>query len=170
MPKFNNDANVIALHRITIASPCSASWDAMQGDERVRHCGDCDKHVFNLSAMPEAEAARLVAAHSADGMCVRFYRRADGTVMTSDCGAPSAASRPAWHALPGLATAALLAMSLAACTARAPAPEDMLVGVLFPGSMPGSQGDAKPETPPPMLMGEIPGPAVPAPDPRGAQE
>ncbi|NHZ92806.1 hypothetical protein F2P45_27920 [Massilia sp. CCM 8733] len=176
MPKFNNDARVIALHRITVASPCTASWDAMQGDARVRHCGDCDKKVFNLSAMPEAEAAMLVAEHSAGGMCVRFYRRADGSVMTSDCGAPSAGARPPWRALPGQATAAVLAMSLAACAQRPPAPEDMLVGVLFLGDMPVSQGDTRPETPPPAVMGEMPSPPVPraeaeaAPDARGARE
>ncbi|HEY0062420.1 MAG TPA: hypothetical protein VGC21_09885, partial [Telluria sp.] len=62
---MNTDrANVIALHRISIASPCTASWDLMQGDERVRHCGDCNKNVFNLSAMPEAEAATLLASHA----------------------------------------------------------------------------------------------------------
>lgn len=33
-----------------------------------------------------------------------------------------------------------------------------------------SQGDAKPETPPPMVMGAMPGPSVPAPDARAAQE
>ncbi|NHZ34244.1 hypothetical protein [Massilia rubra] len=151
MPNLNNDARVIALHRITVASPCTASWDAMQGDERVRHCGGCSKQVFNLSAMPEAEAAMLVAGQGAGGLCVRFYRRADGTVMSSDCGAPSARPGPAWRALPGLATAAVLAMSLAACAPRAPAP----------GGMPISEVDAMPATPPPFVMGEIPDPAVP---------
>ena len=116
MGQLQPHANVIALHRLQIASPCTASWEQMAGDERVRHCGGCDKNVFNLSAMPEAEAASLLAEQRAGGVCVRFYRRADGTVMTSDCGAPSAGSDAAWRTLPGLATAAMLAMSLAAWT------------------------------------------------------
>ncbi|NHZ95202.1 hypothetical protein [Massilia sp. CCM 8734] len=158
MPKLHNDANVIALHRITVASPCTASWDAMQGGERVRHCGGCNKQVFNLSAMPEAEAATLVAGQAAGGLCVRFYRRADGTVMTSDCGAPSARPGPAWRALPGLATAAVLAMSLAACAPRAAAPEDMVGAVSTPDNMASGQDQA---TSPTFLMGEVPSPPTP---------
>ena len=57
----------------------------MQGDERVRHCGLCRKNVYNLSSMPRAEAAALLAGNTKGELCVRFYRRSDGTVMTSDC-------------------------------------------------------------------------------------
>lgn len=106
-----------ALHRIEIAKPCTASWDKMKGDLRVRHCGDCNKNVFNLSAMPEAEAAALVAANTRGELCVRFYRRQDGTVMTSDCGSsPRAAVRQAWRKVPGMASLAFVALSAAACS------------------------------------------------------
>src|SRR5690348_11198318 len=44
------------LDRIQIASPCEASWDAMNGDDRVRFCGLCEKNVYNLSAMTRDEA------------------------------------------------------------------------------------------------------------------
>src|SRR4051812_47184360 len=37
------------LDRITIASPCTASWDDMAGDDRVRFCASCQKDVYNLS-------------------------------------------------------------------------------------------------------------------------
>ena len=111
----------IALHSIQVAAPCTASWAAMQGDDRVRHCGDCNKSVFNLSAMPEAEAAALMAANTDGELCVRFYRRADGTVMTSDCSTSARAyTRRTLRKLPVMAGAALLAMSAAGASADEP--------------------------------------------------
>lgn len=114
--------HTIALQRIDIATPCMASWDDMKGDERVRHCNDCNKNVFNLSAMPEADAAQLLAGNTGD-LCVRFYQRRDGTVMTSDCGdSQRAMVRQAWRRLPQVAGAAVLAMSAAGAAASADAP------------------------------------------------
>ena len=43
------------LDQVRVASPCSASWDEMLGDERVRFCTSCEKNVFNLSAMSREE-------------------------------------------------------------------------------------------------------------------
>ncbi len=76
-------ASLPLLQRLEIASPCRERWDEMDGDGRARHCRRCDKNVYDLSAMSTAEASALLA--SRDDLCVRFYRRADGTVMTSDC-------------------------------------------------------------------------------------
>jgi hypothetical protein len=72
------------LESVRVASPCSASWDDMVGDERVRFCGSCQKNVYNLSAMARDDAERLIAANESS-ICVRLYRRADGTVLTTDC-------------------------------------------------------------------------------------
>lgn len=70
------------LNDLRIASPCKASWAAMRGNDRVRFCDACSKHVYNISALTEAEARSLVE----DGpVCVRLYRRWDGTVLTGDC-------------------------------------------------------------------------------------
>ncbi len=72
------------LDDIAIAEPCRASWDDMSGDERVRFCGDCKLNVYNFSAMSRSEAEEM--ARTTEGrLCVRFYRRADGTVLTRDC-------------------------------------------------------------------------------------
>ncbi len=77
------DANQ-TLNRIEVASPCTQSWDAMTGDTKRRFCGECRLHVHNLSAMTQTEASALLG--DADGqLCVRFFRRADGTVLTQDC-------------------------------------------------------------------------------------
>lgn len=72
------------LDAIQIAQPCRADWGAMSGDEQTRHCKACAKNVYNLSALTRAEAARLIEEKEGH-LCVRLYRREDGTVITSDC-------------------------------------------------------------------------------------
>jgi hypothetical protein len=66
------------LAKLRIASPCQEPWSGMAGDDRVRHCGRCDRQVVNLSAMTRGEAEASLAA----GPCVRFLRRADGSIVT----------------------------------------------------------------------------------------
>src|SRR6267142_6478164 len=72
------------LEILAIEHPCTAAWTAMQGDERVRHCQQCHLDVYDLSEMSRADAERLVAEHEG-GVCVRMWKRADGTVITHDC-------------------------------------------------------------------------------------
>src|SRR5215831_7771029 len=72
------------LGKIRIAAPCEAEWKWMYGNDRVRFCGQCSQNVFNLSAMTTEEAEDLI--RRADGrLCVRFYRRSDGTILTKNC-------------------------------------------------------------------------------------
>jgi hypothetical protein len=73
------------LAALRVASPCPSSWEKMVGDERVRHCSECNLNVYNLSAMTEREIEQLVAAHQGGRLCTRLYRRADGTVITQNC-------------------------------------------------------------------------------------
>jgi hypothetical protein len=72
------------LDQVHIASPCHVSWDEMRGDDQVRFCAHCKLNVYNLSEMPRDEAARLVQEREGR-LCVRLYRRHDGTVLTRDC-------------------------------------------------------------------------------------
>ena len=72
------------LDRIQVASPCGVAWESMQGDDRVRYCGECRLSVYDLSAMGREEAETLVQEREGR-LCVRFYRRRDGTVLTQDC-------------------------------------------------------------------------------------
>ena len=72
------------LSQIDVAAPCPAPWDEMQGDERVRFCSHCRLNVYNLSEMPRAEAEDLIRRREGR-LCVRFYRRHDGTILTRDC-------------------------------------------------------------------------------------
>lgn len=79
MAKFGNP-----LNNLKIASPCSQDWEGMIGDNRKRYCGECKLNVYNLSGMTKTEAENLIL--NAEGrLCVRFYQRADGTVLTQDC-------------------------------------------------------------------------------------
>jgi hypothetical protein len=72
------------LGKIRIAAPCNAEWKWMYGNDRVRFCGQCSQNVFNLSAMTTEEAEDLI--RKAEGsLCVRFYRRRDGTILTGNC-------------------------------------------------------------------------------------
>jgi hypothetical protein len=77
-------ARLPLLEDLRIAAPCKASWDDMVGDDHVRFCGHCEKNVYNLSSLPREEAEALLAARSGK-MCVRLFKRADGTVLTNDC-------------------------------------------------------------------------------------
>lgn len=72
------------LKNIRVAAPCPADWNEMYGDERKRFCSECKLNVYNLSGMTRREAERLIV--NAEGrLCVRFFRRADGTVLTKNC-------------------------------------------------------------------------------------
>jgi len=72
------------VDEIRVASPCQARWNDMTGDERTRFCGQCQKHVYNLSAMTRKQIASLVREKEGK-FCGRFYRRPDGRLLTADC-------------------------------------------------------------------------------------
>lgn len=69
---------------LRIAKPCDQTWTAMSGDETVRHCKACQKNVYNISEMTEAEVEELVQ-RTEGHFCARLYRRSDSRVMTKDC-------------------------------------------------------------------------------------
>jgi hypothetical protein len=79
MSRFTNP-----LARVRVASPCKADWDEMIGTDRVRFCGQCNLNVYNLSAMTRDQAESVIAANEGR-LCVRFYRRRDGSIITQDC-------------------------------------------------------------------------------------
>jgi len=56
----------------------------MTGDGTTRFCKHCQLHVHNLSNMTRAEAESFLS--TAEGrVCAAFWRRADGTILTTDC-------------------------------------------------------------------------------------
>lgn len=107
---------------LRIATPCPASWEAMDGDERMRHCAVCDLNVYNFAEMTRDEVHALIA-RSEGRVCARLYRRADGTVLTRDCPTglrelPRRASRAAAAAVAALLS--LPAFALGAPTSKNP--------------------------------------------------
>lgn len=73
------------LDQVKVASPCKAEWNDMVGDARVRFCLQCEKNVYNLSEMKREDAEALLRERMGGELCVRFYQRADGTILTQDC-------------------------------------------------------------------------------------
>ena len=72
------------LDNVRVAAPCPADWDSMYGNERVRFCDQCQLNVYNLSDMSKADAERLIGR--AEGrLCIRYYRRRDGSIITTNC-------------------------------------------------------------------------------------
>ena len=141
------------LDRLDVASPCGVDWDTMTGDDRVRFCPTCAKNVYNLSALPGEQAEELLRQREGT-VCVRFYRRTDGTILSADCplGARRKRRRRATAAIAGGLFAA--AAGLAACAA---ADHQVVMGAApridpLPGVDAGT-------APPQWTMGAMPVPA-----------
>jgi len=79
MTRFN-----YPLDNMRVAAPCNADWEQMIGNERARFCGQCNLNVYNLSSMTRSEAESFIAQNEGR-LCVRYYHRADGSVITENC-------------------------------------------------------------------------------------
>ncbi|MFA7340544.1 MAG: hypothetical protein WC028_27420 [Candidatus Obscuribacterales bacterium] len=74
----------VNLDDVSIAAPCPVTWAEMEGDERKRFCSLCSLHVYNISEMKRKEAEDFLSANT-EGVCLRLFRRADGTLIAKDC-------------------------------------------------------------------------------------
>jgi len=122
-------ARRVTLESLTFTFRCQESWTDMDGGGAVRHCGSCDKDVFDLSALPRAEAEALL--RDTEGrICVRLFRTPDGRVVTADdaplsrpvatCGSFSSLRlkprrRALWRRLSSGAAAAAVVLQPGAC-------------------------------------------------------
>jgi hypothetical protein len=97
------------LENVNIAAPCEVSWADMKGDTDVRFCRSCEKNVYNLSMMSREEAESVLAASGGKDICVRLFRRNDGTVLTQDCPVGLQKRHRFWRRAKGVAAAGLLA-------------------------------------------------------------
>jgi hypothetical protein len=79
MARFNSP-----LDNVRVAAPCSSDWNQMVGTERVRFCAQCSLNVYNLSSMSRQEAEALISG-TEGRLCVRYYRRRDGSILTDNC-------------------------------------------------------------------------------------
>ncbi|CAN5365222.1 hypothetical protein BH20ACI2_BH20ACI2_08410 [soil metagenome] len=139
------------LDNIRIASPCSADWEGMFGSDRKRFCGDCKLNVYNLSNMSRQEAENLILS-SEGRLCVRFFRRADGTILTMNCpvgwaAVKQRASRMATAAFSMIAGVLTGILGFNLLKSESPAPRHQMMGAIA------IQGDiAEPDHP---VMGGI---------------
>jgi hypothetical protein len=91
------------LDSLQVISPCPVAWSSMEGNDEVRFCGKCRKNVYNVAALPRAEALALI--ERAEGrVCMQLTRRPDGTIATGDC----------WAALRRARRRGLIAFAVAA--------------------------------------------------------
>jgi hypothetical protein len=72
------------LDNISIAAPCSVGWENMSGTDRIRFCNQCSKSVYNISAMSQSEAEKLLAEQQY-APCLSLFRRIDGTIIFDNC-------------------------------------------------------------------------------------
>jgi hypothetical protein len=151
------------LGQLRVATPCTADWNQMTGDDRTRHCGECQKNVYNLSGMTQDEAEALLIKRNGD-VCVRYYQRHDGTILLADCevgvgrrlrrrkiAAGAAALLAGGFAAAGVAQAVRSAMEIP------PRLESVRVTMGGPMLPPG------PRQPPPSVTQPPPGPPQPPP-------
>ena len=153
------------LASVQVASPCSAEWSDMVGDDRVRFCGSCAKNVYNLSAMLAEDAERLLVERAGKDLCVRFFQRADGTMMTSDCpvGVTRKRRKKVAMAVAGAGAMAFGAFASLRESARQggyiPAPTGEVAATGPPPAapeVPTAMGTVAPPTAPPVaMMGDI---------------
>ena len=60
---------------------CYLNWSDLDGASNTRrHCGDCSRDVFNISAMTRQQAEQVIEEHRERGLCVRFAKR-DGQIV-----------------------------------------------------------------------------------------
>lgn len=75
----------IVLKRLRIVRGCDVPWESMVGSARVRHCGACDREVYDLTAMDPDEVEDFVRARRENLPCVRMYARPDGRYQDGPC-------------------------------------------------------------------------------------
>lgn len=73
------------LTDLQLAFNCPAQWESMVGDEQSRHCNLCKRNVYNISSMTRQEAIDFLEAKG-EKVCVRYFKRRDGTILTAPCG------------------------------------------------------------------------------------
>lgn len=94
----------------------------MVGTERERFCSSCALNVYNISSMSSLEAERFLAERAGSKVCVQFFRRKDGTILSDNCPKGLRAMRDRSKQLLRLASSfvALLVSNFAATLANEP--------------------------------------------------
>ena len=151
-----NDRSI--LDKVKVASPCHARWEDMNGDDRARFCGQCNKNVYNFSAMTSAEVECLIR-EKIGRLCGLFYTRPDGRMLTTDC--PVGVRRKRGRlARICVALAGFALFIVGGCTRRPATPPSTTQGMVSCPEVKGKiavMGDVfvPPPTNSPALLGEV---------------
>jgi hypothetical protein len=144
---------------LEIASPCTQDWNTMTAEGKKRFCDACKKHVQDLSQMSEPEAQAVLAAPSAEGLCVRYLYDAFGNVlfdMVDTRIVPASRLVRARQTLVKGAAMAGMALSVTACMGARAAPPPQPVHQMM--------GEPAAVPPPPSAPTQAPAPAPVATD------
>ncbi|HEY6339483.1 MAG TPA: carboxypeptidase-like regulatory domain-containing protein [Candidatus Sulfotelmatobacter sp.] len=125
----------------------------MTGDNRSRHCAQCNLNVYNFSEMTAAEIEQLIAASAGQRLCGRLYQRPDGTILTRDC--PVGLRARIRRVSPRLTAALAAAISLVFATQACSWQTSPLQGQLLPPTP--QQTTPQPGT---AVMGDIVPPVI----------
>jgi Carboxypeptidase regulatory-like domain len=101
------------LQNVRTASPCSAGRKKMAGDEQVIFCSECNRNVYNLSAMTGDEIVAPLASQERR-TCDRRCRQADRTLLTKNCLVGFRAAVGRGSQIAGMVFGAAMCLSLAA--------------------------------------------------------
>lgn len=95
------------INKVRVASPCSVGWETMTGDDRVRRCHSCQLNIYNTAEMTKNEVEHLIQNRE-NRLCIRLYKRGDGTILTKDCPAGLRAYQKRLAHMAGAALTAVL--------------------------------------------------------------
>ena len=98
---FMDHSKLELLRQVRIEEPCDADWDDMTGDERSRHCAQCNLSVNNVAEMSAIEAEELFA--KGGHVCARLTVDDQQSVLTRD----------GW--IPRMALAGAIAATMTGC-------------------------------------------------------
>lgn len=104
---MNEEANT--LERARVVSSCTESWDEMAGNDEVRFCSHCSKHVHNFAKLTRRQAEDLVT-RSQGSICARIERRADASIVTREAAFSVRTARLRASRWTGAAFAALIGL------------------------------------------------------------
>jgi len=118
--------------QLNVVSPCSVSWERMSGNQQQRHCGECNKTVFDFSQMTRSQIESVTFAQKGR-LCARITRRDDGAMVMLEP-LPTPALMPTLiptgrraSPLAGAVVSAILGISVPATAQPAPPPATITV-------------------------------------------
>jgi hypothetical protein len=71
------------IDKLGINSPCTADWNKMKGNDRIRYCEECKRYVHDFSRLPRRQVQDLIAA-SPGRICARLTYNEDDSVIFLD--------------------------------------------------------------------------------------